>query len=896
MAMVRGSGGLVLRMTDPRWPLFALVAVELSNVGGVLGVGLLAPTMAWGVASVGVTMLRDRLVRLPTGLVILGGVWLAARLVTLVTAVDPAVSWATVAETGRDLIFLAIVSALLAAVGSVLAVVRLSVAVLATLALISVVNQFAFGGAADFAGFSNVPLPDLGTVAGRHAGPLRDVNFWGRLLVLFVPLGISEWAIGHEQPWRAGRHWGWAAAVGLLCGGILLTGSRGALLSLGFVILAWPWLAGPRFRRLALGAVVAVVLTPLLLPGVASRLATVAELQPGTVPDQSISERVGLQRIAADVFLTHPLVGVGPGNFSVVFDEHRSAARALSIPALEPHNLYLQIGAEQGVVGLAGWAVFYLGAIVLAGRSLRGAGETRVLAAGAVAGLVGYAVASVPLHLANPRALFLVMAIGAAVGRDPAPVVPARPETPRYRALALLCVAVATVVAPVTAFALGGPVSPGWVADVAVQVRPADPSGGLAYQIDLLSRERLMPTLAVIAAPLADVTAATAVEVGGGQSSTILTISAQGGTPFEASSAARAAATEAVTRIDGLDLEYALDPLPAEPPARTSSVRWMVVSLASMTAVVAGVVAAGVMARVSAGSKVSARLKVSKDVAVASTRAKPRPRHAIPAPSRPIRPSKPIRPSTMTGAGPPWRPFSANSTWNTPLDAASHERGSVTKGLDGPVVAHLLHGAVSITELGGPQRIRTPVGDLDVSAHARPAPGPDGGLVVVDRSRALAYELGGLTREGHRQWTAETVQEVRLDGDGAGSPEEPWPSIGGVVRLDEIRAGVVPHAVAVTSNAIGVGSGVQVGTRLGLDPGADVGSSGLTPVEEILVRALKEFGAVIVGSGSEPLGIRFECPFGLYNPYPSAGLWSDGQELTGIPPRQLATLGDDNLT
>src|SRR3712207_8487426 len=48
----------------------------------------------------------------------------------------------------------------------------------------------------------------------------------------------------------------------------------------------------------------------------------------------------------------------------------RSRAQVIVRRQVAPHNLYLQLGAEAGLLGLTGWLVFFLGVVVVAARTV----------------------------------------------------------------------------------------------------------------------------------------------------------------------------------------------------------------------------------------------------------------------------------------------------------------------------------------------------------------------------------------------------------------------------------------------------------------------------------------------------------------------------------------------
>jgi O-antigen ligase len=65
-------------------------------------------------------------------------------------------------------------------------------------------------------------------------------------------------------------------------------------------------------------------------------------------------ERVALYRIAVQAFLYHPLFGVGSLNFPLFFMREGmvEGLTAENLNLLQPHNTFLQVAAEEGLVGL----------------------------------------------------------------------------------------------------------------------------------------------------------------------------------------------------------------------------------------------------------------------------------------------------------------------------------------------------------------------------------------------------------------------------------------------------------------------------------------------------------------------------------------------------------------
>lgn len=68
----------------------------------------------------------------------------------------------------------------------------------------------------------------------------------------------------------------------------------------------------------------------------------------------SSTERLGMAKLALDAFQSHPLTGVGSLNFPayLMANAGRNVIRSDNPEKLQPHNLFLQTAAEEGVLGL----------------------------------------------------------------------------------------------------------------------------------------------------------------------------------------------------------------------------------------------------------------------------------------------------------------------------------------------------------------------------------------------------------------------------------------------------------------------------------------------------------------------------------------------------------------
>ena len=217
--------------------------------------------------------------------------------------------------------------------------------------------------------------------SGRFGRELLGAN--NTAAALIVPLAIAIWRSASSS--RSSSRLAYSAASALLMLGILLTGSRGGILAVG-ATLAVMVATSRRARRSLLkrtGAAVLGLLVVLLLHpgGIASR-----------TDKTSSSGRSDIWRVGIHACHYYCRAGSGWGTFSRVYQQELPKvpdARILTQGvAYEPHNIWLLLAVETGVVGLALALVGFL-------LTLWQAWELpAVLRAPPLSGLVGTLVAS----------------------------------------------------------------------------------------------------------------------------------------------------------------------------------------------------------------------------------------------------------------------------------------------------------------------------------------------------------------------------------------------------------------------------------------------------------------------------------------------------------------------
>jgi O-antigen ligase len=171
------------------------------------------------------------------------------------------------------------------------------------------------------------------------------------------------------------KRWAYLALLLVLLWGTLLGQERAPWLAFVLGGAAVGYYQGRRRRRvlLALGATVlcAVVLV-VAVPGLGDMtVSRLSEAQNTTERANSLLGRLALWTAAANLFLEHPIVGVGPKNFLSLAPSILTRDEMGGEEALDPHNVWIGILAEQGLIGLITYAGFNWAIFALAVRRLR---------------------------------------------------------------------------------------------------------------------------------------------------------------------------------------------------------------------------------------------------------------------------------------------------------------------------------------------------------------------------------------------------------------------------------------------------------------------------------------------------------------------------------------------
>jgi O-antigen ligase len=112
---------------------------------------------------------------------------------------------------------------------------------------------------------------------------------------------------------------------------------------------------------------------------VVARLSSIGQVTGAA--DHSVTDRYDLWTTAGRIWREHPLTGIGPKEFPYFRDAHAplrlssgsdtagAGAGFSREPLLSPHNMYLLVLSEQGLIGITAFLALLLGTVLRAWRT-----------------------------------------------------------------------------------------------------------------------------------------------------------------------------------------------------------------------------------------------------------------------------------------------------------------------------------------------------------------------------------------------------------------------------------------------------------------------------------------------------------------------------------------------
>ena len=203
-----------------------------------------------------------------------------------------------------------------------------------------------------------------------------------------------------------------------------------------------------------------------------------------------------------------------------------------------------------------------------------------------------------------------------------------------------------------------------------------------------------------------------------------------------------------------------------------------------------------------------------------------------------------------------------------------------------------------------------------IPANAEPGVGRDGAMVVIDGGAGTADEYFQATA-GSGGWITGWGTITSLSGSGweGGTTGAGASRLGGIIRVADIQAGRIPHALVLESDTACAGTFrppavktdgestrpdcIPEGARLQLDPTIDVAAiPDITPGEVAVARALQDYGGFLIDRADTSLAVGFEVapdatPTNPGAVYTQAGLAWDYYGMPHIPWDRLRVLAAD---
>jgi hypothetical protein len=203
---------------------------------------------------------------------------------------------------------------------------------------------------------------------------------------------------------------------------------------------------------------------------------------------------------------------------------------------------------------------------------------------------------------------------------------------------------------------------------------------------------------------------------------------------------------------------------------------------------------------------------------------------------------------------------------------------------------------------------------VPIPASARPGPAPDSQLTIWQPSTNRLWELFE-ARSAADGWHASFGGAMSNTSQSAGyfdtsswpGLSQPWwgatatslPAIGGTIMIDELKAGLIPHALAIavpwakpnvyswpaqrTDGASSDPNAIPEGARFRIDPKLDIDSLNLPPMTRMMAKAAQRYGMIVRDQTGHAVGFYAEnpSPYGA-DPYIGPAGFYNGPDPSGV--------------
>lgn len=337
--------------------IFSNISDELTNRGYP---GIIEPLVA-----LVVTAIAARFIYIEKGSTLHSKTWwieffliffFVVMTLSFVMASDQDRAQAAILDLGKDIVIIYCIFFALKSTGTWKNAIWVVIAVTFVLSILGVYQTLTGSHDQDFFGLATVKMDKLSSdsTTPRLGGPINAPNMWGQVIVSVMALVIFR--LLHERNYIV-------KFIGLLILGILFfemleTYSRGAYLALGVVLIMVFFLFEYRTNPVVtvsgfLAVVVAISFVP---SNYLDRFSSLLTLSPtdeyAVYSDSSFRGRSSEMLTGLSMFASSPLLGVGAGNYKNNYQEFtQKIGIEMRAEARDPHSLYIQILAENGLLG-----------------------------------------------------------------------------------------------------------------------------------------------------------------------------------------------------------------------------------------------------------------------------------------------------------------------------------------------------------------------------------------------------------------------------------------------------------------------------------------------------------------------------------------------------------------
>jgi len=345
------------------------------------------------------------------------GVYLFFLTISVVTAGEMARAFTEFIDIAKNLVIVSIIlylinqpTSLKSAIWAVIfaGILMSSISVYQNLTQTYDNNYWGFGGW-EFSGYVGRP---------RMTGPYQTPNPYAQVLVVIFILALDR--LWHETRLVLRL---WASIGVLLCAlALIYTDSRGGFANLVFTTFVFFLFNRPKLLSLTITLFMYIFLIRFLPSNYTDRILTLTEInlfQDPSAPivDESFRGRTSENIVAWQMFLDHPAFGVGLNNYGMHYQEY---SRELGIDprreTRDPASLYLQLLADQGLVGTAAFILFFISVFVRLFKAYRWLVITKMhneanIASALFAALSGYMFMAIYKNSAYHNVLWVLVAI-----------------------------------------------------------------------------------------------------------------------------------------------------------------------------------------------------------------------------------------------------------------------------------------------------------------------------------------------------------------------------------------------------------------------------------------------------------------------------------------------------